>query len=88
MPESLRPEVKDSSPRRGRARRALRHRLFPVAVAGGALLLLCWPFVRAPSLSLGQAWSHLAVTWGLLIATLAALGRVVDGTVGDEEDVD
>jgi hypothetical protein len=69
-------------------RRALRHRLFPLAVAAGALLLLVWPLVRTPSLSLGQAWGHLTATWFLLIVTLVAMGQALGGGASDEEDVD
>jgi hypothetical protein len=88
MPQPVKPEAGVASLHHTRARRALRHRLFPLAVAAGALLLFVWPLVRAPPLSLAQAWGHLTATWFLLIVTLVAMGFALDGGARDEEDVD
>ncbi len=88
MPDPVRPEATQGSHPGARARRALRHRLFPLAVATGALLLFLWPFVRAPTLSLGQAWTHLTMTWLLLIVTLIAMGFALGGSASGEEDLD
>jgi hypothetical protein len=88
VPQPGRPEAGVASPHRARGWRALRHRLFPIAVAAGALLLFVWPLLRAPPLSLGQAWGHLTTTWFLLIVTLVAMGYALDGGALDEEDVD
>ncbi len=87
-PEPGRPEAGGAPTLRMRAGRALRHRLLPVAVAAGALLLFVWPLVRSPPLSLGEAWGHLTATWFLLIVTLVAMGRALGGGAPDGEDVE
>ena len=49
------------------------------AVAGGlavvAVLLFCWPFVRAPRLDLRETFLHLFAAWGVVILLLWRTSR-------------
>jgi hypothetical protein len=63
------PPARDASP----ARETPRLTAIAAPLALVALLLFCWPFVRVPRLSLGEAWAHLFGAWALLVAMLFVL---------------
>lgn len=42
-----------------------------------ALLLFCWPFLRVPRPTLGEAWAHLFGVWALLVAVLFLLAKAI-----------
>jgi hypothetical protein len=79
------PGAQSGGSRSGRLTEALRHPVFPAALAVAALLLFCWPFVRVPRLPLADAWAHLGAAWALVIVALWALSRAVPGGDRDEE---
>lgn len=41
------------------------------------LLIFTWPFVRTPSLPIGQAYAHLLGAWVLVIAAVALMARAL-----------
>jgi hypothetical protein len=65
--------ARDASP----ARETPRLTAIAAPLALVALLLFCWPFVRVPRLSLGEAWAHLFGAWALLVAMLFVLSRTI-----------
>ncbi len=75
-----------SGSRHARWRHALRQPSFPRALAIGAVLLFCWPFVRVPRLQLAEAWIHLTVSWALVIAGILAHARALVDAPDEGDD--
>jgi hypothetical protein len=70
----------------GAAIAATRARAFGVAVVAAGTLLVTWPFVRVPALSIVPAYLHLLGAWVVVIAAIAALSRALARRARDDED--
>lgn len=62
---------------RARIRRVLGQRAFAAGFLVAGVLVLAWPFVRAPRLHLVPAYVHVVVAWALVIVGLAAMSRAL-----------
>ena len=70
----------------GAAIAATRARAFGVAVVAAGVLLVTWPFVRVPALSLVPAYLHVLGAWFVVIAAIATLSRALARHARDDDD--
>lgn len=52
-------------------------RAWAVAIFALGLLLVSWPFVRTPPLSLGGTTAHLLGAWLVIVVALGAMARAL-----------
>ncbi|ABS25704.1 hypothetical protein [Anaeromyxobacter sp. Fw109-5] len=76
---------------RARIGRVLRQRAFAAGFLVTGVLVLAWPFVRAPRFHLLPAFLHLVVAWSAIVVGLAAMARALalgdgDAREGDDQD--